>query len=282
MNFNEIFIVLVLYKSNLRTSNTIQSICNNYDGRLKIFIFDNSPKRQYIENEFMYKNLEINYYHSRSNVGLSYAYNYALQEANNLKLKWILLLDQDTYITRDYFDELLNIDNSIVTNNIVSIIPRVISVLNNKNISPRKLCVGGLNIPIAIKSGIVTRPISGINSGTILCISFLNTINGFSNEYTLDMLDHWYFKKIYSLGKCVFLLNSSIKQNLSILGKFEENITIDRYRQLLYAENNFIKEFNNFHLIIFKFRLIVRCFKQVRFKNRKYLKLTLSYVFKNN
>ena len=59
------------------------------------------------------------------------------------------------------------------------------------------------------------------------------SIGFFNLEYPLDMLDHWYFREIKRNDKEIYLLNSNIKQELSIYGNFEENLSVSRYYQLL-------------------------------------------------
>lgn len=281
MNFQNIFIILVLYKKKIEDSITIQSLSESLRESVTLMVYDNSPERQYSDDNFLFKSLNINYYHNHLNPGLSYAYNFALYKANKKK-DWLLLLDQDTSITKEYIDEILKFNIDLISNNIVSLVPRVLSHKNGKLISPTKMLLGGICIPIAVDSGILTSPISGINSGTLLRVSFMTSINGFSNEFSLDMLDHWYFREIIKHKKEVYLFQSSIKQDLSVFGDFEKNISITRYKQLLYAESLFISEDGIISLFVFKMRLILRLIKQLNYKNKTYIKLTFKELLKTN
>ena len=96
------------------------------------------------------------------------------------------------------------------------------------------------------------------------------------------MLDHWYFRKIFQLKQKVYLLNSSIKQDLSVYGNFEENISFQRYVQLINAEYLFIKESGSLDIILFKIRLFLRLLKQINYKNKAYFKFTLSKISRFN
>jgi glycosyltransferase involved in cell wall biosynthesis len=280
MNFKDIYVIIVLYKTSLENSKTIQTISENFGGEMNLMVFDNSPERQYSENEFLLDKFKIIYYHDGSNPGLSFAYNIALKNASLLNLKWLLLLDQDTNFTPEYFEEILELEINKLPNNVVAVLPRVISIIDNQMISPTRMTLGGFSKPISIKSGVINESISGINSGTVLSVPFMNSISGFSLNYSLDMLDHWYFRKIEQKCEKVYLLDSLIKQDLSVFGNFEENISLTRYKQLLYAESFFISEDGIISFYIFKMRLILRLLKQINYKNKSYFKLTLKEIFK--
>lgn len=282
MNLDSIFLVVVLYKSRLENSETIKSLNHYFKEFLEVYVYDNSPLKQYQQNQFSYGLLNVNYVHNGSNPGLSYAYNSALKEAKDNGKKWMLLLDQDTTLTSNYFDELLTVTRKDLAIDTVAIIPRVISNKDGRKISPSIMTIGGLSRPKEINPGIIRKKISGINSGTVLYVPFLNTINGFSSDYTLDMLDHWYFREIFIRQKSLYLLNSHIIQDLSVYGNFEDNMSISRYKQLLSAESNFIKNEGFLNILIFKLRLIFRLIKQLRFSNSDYFKTTLASLCNYN
>ncbi|MEZ0129526.1 glycosyltransferase [Flavobacterium sp. LBUM151] len=280
MNFKNIFIVIVLYKTSLEDSKTIETLKSIPEESINLMVFDNSPVRQYVESHFQYDKFNINYQHNGSNPGLSYAYNLALSEASSLNIKWLLLLDQDTTITIEYIKEIINLKIEELSGDIVSIMPRVISLIDDKIITPVKMELGGICRPILIPCGIVKKGISGINSGTLLNVHFMNSIKGFSTNYSLDMLDHWYFREIKYKKKYIYLLQSFIKQDLSIYNNFEENISVSRYNQLLNAESLFIEEEGFLSLLVFRIRLFFRSLKQIKYKNNQYCKITLKEVFR--
>lgn len=277
MKLEEIFIIIVLYKNNLENSRTISTLGIFLNKKVNLFVYDNSPEKQYQEEKFTYNNFDIQYFHDATNSGLSKAYNHALALAHDKNYTWLLLLDQDTYFTKEYVEaiELLQIDDF---KNTAAIIPRVNSLNGGQQISPGKILLGGICRPLKLKEGIVNSKISGINSGTILNVEYLKLINGFNTNYTLDMLDHWYFRKIFSDGKDVFLLNAEIKQDLSVLEDFEKSVSIERYEQMLNAECLFAEEESFLSIFVFKARLILRILKQRKFKNKKYCQLTLKKI----
>lgn len=279
MNLKDLFFVVVLYKTSLEDSKTINSLGNIIKENSNLFVFDNSPVRQYENENFQFKSFTVCYYHDATNPGLSTAYNSALDECSKSNKKWLLLLDQDTTFTKEYLEEIERLDYDKIPDKVVAIIPRVISLSDRRSIAPVKMFLGGICRPVDAEGGVVNIPISGINSGTILSVSYMNTIGGFSTDYTLDMLDHWYFRKIVQDNKKCYLLKSSVYQDLSVFGNFEDNISIQRYKQMLYAESFFIKEEGLLSMFIFKIRLFFRALKQFKFKNCDYYKFTLKIIF---
>ncbi|WP_396209129.1 hypothetical protein [Flavobacterium sp.] len=281
MNISDnIFIVIVLYKTNLEDSKTIQSLNKCLSSSIDVFVFDNSPIPQYEKEKFIYDKLNITYYYDILNPGLAIAYNNALNRALFENKKWLLLLDQDTLISQFYIDELFSKGFDNFSNQVVAIIPKVVS-RNNNLISPAKMFVGGICRPINLKEGIVKLPITAINSGTLLRTDYMNSVDGFNIDFSLDMLDHWYFRKIYKDGKFVFLMKSSIEQDLSVSINFEDNVSFDRYKKMLNSEYLFIKEEGFLGEVVFRLRLFFKIIKQIRFNNADYYKYSINRIFSN-
>jgi GT2 family glycosyltransferase len=280
MDLRELFIVVVLYKSRLEESRAIKSLGDCIDGSVNLMVFDNSPSKQYENHNFKLGKFNISYYSDEGNPGLSRAYNLALQLAGEAGLPWLLLLDQDTAFTKEYVREIESLSHGELPGSVVGIIPHVISLQNHKIIAPTKPSLGGLVNAVNLPSGIVNQQITSINSGTILRVSYMNSINGFCQKYTLDMLDHWYFRKIFQDKKNIYMLGSSIYQDLSVVGDFEANVSFLRYQKMLDAEHNFILEEGLLSLLVFKIRIFLRALKQLRYKNNQYYKSTFKQFFK--
>jgi len=280
MILSNIYIVVVLYNKRLEESKTIQSLGDILEDHMNLMVYDNSPIRQYECTNFTLNKFKVHYYHDQTNSGLSKAYNLAINLANELNFSWLLLLDQDTTFTRNYIEEILSLDIIKMPENVVAIIPKIVSSSNGMMISPAKMLLGGITIPIKNQYGILNNKVSAINSGTILKILYMESINGFSLKYTLDMLDHWYYRKIYEDKKVVYLLHSFIYQDLSVSGNFEENVSPARYKQMLKSELLYIKGDGLLSLSIFKLRLIFRIIKQLGFKRKCYCRLTIKYLFR--
>lgn len=277
---NNIFVVIVLYKTKLEDSRTIKSLSLYLKNNIDIFVFDNSPNPQYNKEFFTHGIFNVHYQCNTLNPGLAFAYNEALKYASLYNKEWILLLDQDTFITHEYFEEINFVNLQFFSPNVVAIIPKVVS-LNNKLISPSKMFLGGICRPINLNNGIVKSSITGINSGTILRVNYMKSINGFRLDFPLDMLDHWYFREIFKNNKDVFLLKSLIKQDLSVSNNFENNISLDRYKMMLNSEYLFVSEQGVFGEIIFRLRLFLKIIRQIKYRNSSYYKYSLNRFFSN-
>ncbi|WP_026714547.1 glycosyltransferase [Flavobacterium daejeonense] len=276
---DQFFIVLVLYKMSLSESKTIQSLGKFVSNNTPLLVFDNSPTRQYEESVFQHENFKIQYVFDESNPGLSKAYNFALQKAIERGAIWMLLLDQDTHFTADYYDEVVRLLQKPIPNHVAAIMPRVQSHEGDSLISPTQMHSGAICRPVKVASGISKLAVSGINSGTLLRVNFINSISGFSEKYSLDMLDHWYFRMIYKTAHAVYIMNSCIYQELSVLGNYEATISLSRYQQMLRSEFLFVKEEGILSLLIFKCRLLFRILKQLRFTNSGYWQASLRQLF---
>lgn len=280
MDFRQITIVIVLYKRSLEESETIRTLLEFLDTKNDLLVFDNSPEGYYENDTFDFRNLNVHYFHDSTNPGLSKAYNRALAESNKVGSKWLLLLDQDTTLTKEYIDEIIDLDDSSFDKNTVAIMPNVLSLDKKYRITPCKLGLGGITKKVELKSGVITTKITGINSGTLLRTEYLNKINGFSISYSLDMLDHWYFRKIFKDKKSVFLLKATIYQDLSVHGNFEKSFSLPRYLQMLKAETFFMEEEGFGSLFFYHIRLIFRSIKQIKYKNKNYFFATLKQIIK--
>ena len=272
MNISDkIFLVLVLYKTKLEDSRTIKSLSLYLKNNIDIFVFDNSPNPQYNKEFFTHGIFNVHYQCNTLNPGLAFAYNEALKYASLYNKEWVLLLDQDTELTKEYIEEISSINLDDFSIEIVAIIPKVFSS-KNKLISPSK---------INIDNGLIKSSITGINSGTILRVNYMKSINGFCLHFPLDMLDHWYFRKIFKDKKYVFLLKSSIKQDLSVSNNFENNISLDRYKMMLNSEYLFVSEQGVFGEMIFRLRLFLKIIRQIKYRNSSYYKYSLNRFFSN-
>ena len=272
---NKIIIIIVLYKTLAEESRSYKYYTKYkhlLDCEHQLIIFNNSP-------EITITNIQdaiiIN---STENKKLNTAYNFALKYANENIANWLLLLDSDSKLTEDYFIELSNTLNSKIDNNIVSIVPTLIQ--NNKTISPHRHQFMYLRCNPTNKQGVINGKIIAFNSLSLLRVSFLNEINGFSPKFPLDMLDYWVYSQIEKKRKSVLLLESKIEHDLSVTN-FEENMTLNRYKDLILSEKKFFRELGLGYQIAYRLKLLLRSMKQfIVFKNKEFSKITLNQMFK--
>ena len=71
-----------------------------------------------------------------------------------------------------------------------------------------------------------------------MSIEILQRINGFDENYPLDMLDHKYYHLLNKLGAKIYILDAHLKHSLSLLEK-ENTMSVTRYQG--YIDKCFIK-----------------------------------------
>ncbi|MDT1957616.1 glycosyltransferase [Carnobacterium divergens] len=271
-------IIIVLYQLKPIDSIAIQSILNlfpKFDEKFDQYmltVYDNGPTNQSAD---LIDLENVNYIHDERNLGLSTAYNYAYHYSVDHKFDWLLLFDHDTELSETYIDEFLNASKNF-SENVVAMVPQVIS--NDVIVSP---VATNTMYPLNESrpaEGLHNDPITAINSGSFLRISFLNDIKGFTDEFPLDYLDHWLFHKIYEKKKAVMVAHSKLQHELSILN-FEQ-ININRYRSILDSESSFYKNYKPNLLKPYKKHLLIQGLKQsIVIKNKKIFMYTLKKYF---
>lgn len=271
-----ITIVIVLYKKGLIDCVTYQTLISSLTSskiNYRLIIYNNSSAI-HISSSDKYEVVN-----ARKNERLFGAYNYALNLAIKNSCKWLLLLDQDTEVTAGYIEKLDLFLNGSSDANIVAAVPVLVN--KNKILSPKiASSIGWWEYNIK-HNGSQQEKIVAFNSLTLINTEFMQSIGGFPSEYPLDMLDHWYYHQISLFDKQVYILDTKINHNLSLL-KYEENISLTRHIDFLEAERRFVlNELSILHYISYKIRLSLRFMKQLIFyKNKRYCKITLKSIFR--
>jgi len=276
-----ITLVIVVYEMRIIESPTIMSlvkISKNYNfNNVCVIIYDNSRKKQ---EEFSNLSFEFLYIHDETNGGLCAAYNYALQYSIENEIKWLMLLDQDTYLTLEYYEKAISTCQKLFyIDDVVCILPRTVTESYHL-ISPTKVSIWGWGQGIGDIVGTCSISITGINSGTLLRTSFMSLLGGFNIDFKLDMLDHWYFSEICRLGRKFHILNVTIVHSLSVA--HYNSISKNRYISILESEVLFMRLLNSKKSLgVYMIRLLLRFFKQMIVLNNKEIAfLTLKSAFK--
>ena len=276
-NLDNIQAVLVLYKCKLEESETYISIsqalkANNQ--HLDLYVYDNSP--DYYYNADIVKDYpgNITYVHDASNPGICKPYNNGLEIAIQSSKKWLLLLDQDTGITINYF---ITLYEAIKINNIASIVPIVYS--NDEIVSPTRYDLMGRMKPVSSEEfGSVTKGITAINSGACILVDFLSEINGFNEVFPLDMLDHWFYSEVVKHKRDIFLLDTELQHNLSVSNY--RILSIERYKKIIDAEILFYKLYTTPLIRSFlNLRLLIRALKFIIYLKFNFMSVTIKSLF---
>lgn len=196
---NSILPVVVLYNRNYRESIAIETLNKSFEQysrnqKLTTFIYDNSSSPQKVAG---YGNLEFLYFNDRDNGGVSPAYNLGAKWADKIGKEWLLLLDQDTQLPKDFF----TIANDHIKRGEFKLYAPILKS-NDLIISPCNYYLKKGFPKKQIKTGkLKIKNINFLNSGLILNLEAFNKIKGFNEKIPLYFSDFEFidrFKKRYA------------------------------------------------------------------------------------
>jgi GT2 family glycosyltransferase len=278
-----VLIVVVRYKTPLEQSETLCSLSEAFSCRpelleeFKVLLWDNSPAR--IENPQL--SFPFEYGFSEKNLGVSGAYNRACSYAKSIDCPWLLLLDQDTTVTADYLQRMLAHLKGVESNQtIATIVPFVRS--HERLVSPRRFgrLIRNHQIPHSV-SGIYQDDGYAVNSGTMMRVSALCEVGGYSEEFWLDLSDAYIFQALYRHGKRMYIA-SDVELAHSIASMdYDREMTPERYRSFLAAENMYLAIYRpRLVNLAQSFWLMARAARQYRrYKNKEFARMTLSFLW---
>ncbi len=203
--------VIVLYNQKLYDCNTYKTLISSYDESCHIFIYDNSPISQHTQAEF--SNSNIKYIGDTTNPGLSVAYNKAAEYASKIGIKWLLLLDQDTYfspnIIHDYLDSMAKYPE------IKLIVPKVLRS-GNIPMSPILIRCFFNSISTNISGQFLdSKKYSAINSGMLINVDAMIEVGGYNEHVTLDFSDMQFVERFSTKFDKFYVMNSICEQEFS-------------------------------------------------------------------
>ena len=242
-----ILAVAVLYEQETTESRALTSFFSLVEGnpdiasRLSLIVYDNSPQAHQVDNDFTY-----HYVHDPANGGLAAAYNYALAHAEANGHEWLLLLDQDTTLTSEFFAELISCADTLqAADNVAAIVPKL--MVRGTILSPAEHFLDFLRhqfrnvvkTSTREEAGIQRDRISAYNSGSTLRVRALRAIGGFPGEFWLDYLDHAVFHALTTRGYRIYVLLAVLQHELA-----ESDLDtrpIWRFRNVLKAQSLFVQ-----------------------------------------
>ena len=213
-----------------------------------VVLYDNSPHRQDHE---LPVDFPIHYEHNPANGGSAAAYNYALARAERTNHEWLLLLDQDTSLTCEFFKELIACTSALQAQcDLAAIVPKLL--VQGKIHSPQAHLIDKLRRPFSRLDPISDLGVRGVqkgrllayNSGATLRVSALRAIGGFPNEFWLDYLDHAVFHALCASGQSIWVMDTVLGHDCSQGNP--DSIPLWRFRNTLAAQTLFVKRTGNF------------------------------------
>jgi GT2 family glycosyltransferase len=279
-NILKILAVLVLYNADICDCPAIDIFTGNDSlstrSTFSLLVYDNSATAQVagVDERCGYR-----YVHDPSNGGVAAAYSYALRLAVDEGADWILLLDQDTDLPVIFLPQLAEAGRTLLNEELVAaVVPKIRS--RGRLVSPTKPSALRRQKPLDPEcSGLVKGPVTAINSGTMVRVSFIELLGGIERAFWLDFLDHWLFNRICNAGKCVYVLDAILDHHLSI-ENYTRDVSEARYRNILASETIFIRTYaGRWDGIFYPALLLARALKHLIWRrNPRFFLITLEHM----
>jgi GT2 family glycosyltransferase len=251
---SSILAVAVVYNCEFSQSHSVSSlfqILNENPELAKHFslvLYDNSPQPQTLA---MSAGFPTQYVHDPSNGGLASAYNFALARAESEQREWLLLLDQDTSLTREFIFELVEVAVSLqVQPNVAAIVPKL--TVNGIVHSPAIPFIEQMRRQFLPSKEPIDRDVVGVlqqrmcsyNSGSTLRVSAVRSVGGFPAEFWLDYLDHAVFHALSAGGYRIYVLRATLTHEASYANI--DRLPSWRMHNVLLAQTLYVKRNGNF------------------------------------
>ncbi|MCU7835186.1 MAG: glycosyltransferase [gamma proteobacterium symbiont of Taylorina sp.] len=170
------------------------------------------------------------------NKGLGQAFNQGINYFNDKQISWVLILDQDSFVSEDFFlhyENLFNVKPHL-SSDVIAICSNAVSE-HSQDIIHRPSLWDGRQFYVApehIDQKIANLPVvhSAISSGTFYRVKSVLALGGFREDYFIDFIDHEFHLRIIRHGKKMiwnqkadFYHNLGIKQHQNELGVWVEH-----------------------------------------------------------
>jgi GT2 family glycosyltransferase len=277
----QILAVVVLYKQTPEESLTIKSLtsvftlCPALNASVSVLLWDNSPlPAGEISLPFPFA-----YQHSAKNAGTSGAYNYAMELAEARSYPWMLLLDQDTNVTEEFLATMLRYSERFGESpEVAAVVPFIFS--HGSLVSPRRLLSFNRvrQIPLSF-TGLCKDKAYAVNSATLMRVSALRGVGGYSEEFWLDLSDVFVFQALHAQGKYMYIAGDLRVEHSIASMDFDREMSPERYRNFLAAESAYIDLFlPPIERVAQLGRLFLRVIRQYRrYKNKVFAGIAWEY-----
>lgn len=277
----EILAVVVLYKRSPRESQTIQSLIQVFERNpaltdsVRVLLWDNSP----IPAVNVSLPFSFDLRSAQRNVGTSGAYNYAMDLAESLQYPWLLLLDQDTTVSDEFLLGMVGYARRFRDQlEIATVVPFISS--HGALVSPRRLRSFNRvqQIPQTF-SGLCKDRAYAVNSATLMRVSALREVGGYSEEFWLDLSDVYVFQALNRQGRFMYIAGDLHLEHSIASMDFDKEMSPERYRNFLAAESAFIDLYlSPVERLGQLLRLLLRTVRQYRrYENKIFAGITWEY-----
>jgi GT2 family glycosyltransferase len=235
-----------------------------------LLVWDNSPEPlpAALPDGFRYR-------HAARNEGVAGAYNGAARLAAEQGSAWLLLLDQDTAVSGDFLRGMRQHSESVQgEERIAAVTPFLYAA--GFAVSPR-LWRFARHAPLPRPAAPYTeaRSIFAANSGTLMRVSALEAIGGYSPRFWLDYSDIYVFHLLHRQGWKIRIAGDlAIEHEIAMLD-YDARMSPARYAIYLAAESDFLDRYRGpAERLMHLFRLAVRTVRQRRFADAAFSRMT--------
>jgi len=203
-----VYIIIVMYNMSCIESVTLNNIDKfGLKDDMNVIICDNSTD-DYSINKVYCNNKKYTYIDMNGNKGLSKAYNAAINRILD-KDAWIILFDQDTEVSEDFFTKM---EKSI--EDFPNIFVHVPIVMDTAGIlSPTMIT--NYNIKRIKDPFINSSDLSAINSGMLINLKVFAKIGLYEESLFLEYIDHYFIRRYKENNGEIIVVDTKLFQNYS-------------------------------------------------------------------
>lgn len=261
--FDELLVVIVLYKMKPAESaayTSVKTVLNDSPAFAEIFIYDNSPTSAPINSD------SVTYCHDPSNNGVSKAYNCASVHAQVRGKTWLLFLDQDTSVTRDFF---ISLPKAIAAHpESVAFVPRMMD--GKGMVSPFRFSRGRGKRISSIGETLSLNRYRFINSGLFIRFSAYVAAGGYHPDIPLDFSDIEFGCRLKKVTDHFRIIDVPLRHGFSD-NDDDANASLTRFRFFCRGALVMGKESN--HLFLYRMHTFVRaCHLSFRHKDVRFFR----------
>jgi GT2 family glycosyltransferase len=246
-------------------------LLNNYH----LLLWDNSRVSTEIR-----LTIPFQYHHAAGNDGVSGAYNGALSICEGSGYEWMMLLDDDTEVSPEYLAGMIECRSKCNDNVVIAAIAPLL-LDKDFQLSPQQILTHR-SVPVAQSPArILEQHCFAANSGVLMRAEALAAIGGYSLDFWLDYSDIYVFHRFYAAGKRVYLAADLRLQHSMTMLDYDGRMTVDRYRNFLYAEQAFFDLYKSASQnAVQVLRLFARIFRQRAYRNKAFSHLTAVFLLR--
>lgn len=222
--FSQLLIVIVLFERKPEQStaySSIHDVARTSGVFPEVFLYDNSSNPSPVSSE------KITYRHDPLNPGVSKAYNTASVFAENNRKSWMLLLDQDTGVTAEFFEKLQVAIRAHPET--VAFVPRLKD--QQGVVSPFYFAFGGGKRINPGPSFLSLRNHRFANSGLTVKLSAFQAVGGYDLDTPLDFSDISFAERLKAITDHFGVLESVLSHDFSDNTNMQPHDALSRFHR---------------------------------------------------